>query len=635
MIGIVASRIAERHHRPVVLIALDGEPRAPARAARSRPSTCSAALDAGAEHLARHGGHRAAAGCTIARRRASTRSAPRSSAHAAAVLAPEDLVPVERVDAVVAGDELGARRWPRSSSALAPFGIGNPAVVAARPGRAARRPAADGGGQARALHRRGRRGARARGRVRHARALPAGAADGLDATFRARAQRVERAPSSRGSCCASALAPRAGADRRSSASPSDGVRAPRSAELDARRSSRRAAPAADRRRRGVAATAAAHGARRRRWPRVVATGEPVLVVVRRRARARRRPAAAASAASRSARWRRAASATRRSPTRFAHVVALDPPRDRRRAGASCDAASDDRPIWPGAQPELRFAQQMSMTEHAYDAALEPLCRRSTARCAAVPSSSARSRGDRAAGRAAAGCCASSTSSGSSSSTGTRGTRALVAGAPAHRAGALAGVPGATAAPTRRARRWLSQRDRDRRPERRRPRRRRRADGDARRRSTSPTAPVDVEHPTRAVAAPTSTPTERRLLADLFAIVEEHADEAAVADRPRARSSDAFVFACEHHADQRRKSGEDFIVHPVGVAKICAGHAPRHRDARARRCCTTPSRTRRASLDEVREQLRRRDRRRSSTASRSSPASPSSRATRRRPRTTAR
>ena len=31
-----------------------------------------------------------------------------------------------------------------------------------------------------------------------------------------------------------------------------------------------------------------------------------------------------------------------------------------------------------------------------------------------------------------------------------------------------------------------------------------------------------------------------------------------------------MFACEHHADQRRVSGEDFIVHPVGVAKICAG-----------------------------------------------------------------
>ena len=31
-----------------------------------------------------------------------------------------------------------------------------------------------------------------------------------------------------------------------------------------------------------------------------------------------------------------------------------------------------------------------------------------------------------------------------------------------------------------------------------------------------------------------------------------------------------MYACVHHADQRRRSGEDFIVHPVGVAKICAG-----------------------------------------------------------------
>ncbi len=30
-----------------------------------------------------------------------------------------------------------------------------------------------------------------------------------------------------------------------------------------------------------------------------------------------------------------------------------------------------------------------------------------------------------------------------------------------------------------------------------------------------------------------------------------------------------MFACEHHAAQRRKSGEEFIVHPVGVARICA------------------------------------------------------------------
>ncbi|HEX5853820.1 MAG TPA: HD domain-containing protein, partial [Solirubrobacteraceae bacterium] len=63
-------------------------------------------------------------------------------------------------------------------------------------------------------------------------------------------------------------------------------------------------------------------------------------------------------------------------------------------------------------------------------------------------------------------------------------------------------------------------------------------------------------------------SERRLLGDLFAIISEHAADSSIEiDRERVR--DAFVFACEHHADQRRKSGEDFIVHPVGVAQICA------------------------------------------------------------------
>jgi|CZKG01.1.fsa_nt_gi GTP pyrophosphokinase len=64
-------------------------------------------------------------------------------------------------------------------------------------------------------------------------------------------------------------------------------------------------------------------------------------------------------------------------------------------------------------------------------------------------------------------------------------------------------------------------------------------------------------------------SERRMLSDLFAIVSEHAADSTV-EIDRARVQDAFVFACEHHAAQRRKSGEDFIVHPVGVARICAG-----------------------------------------------------------------
>src|SRR5215204_2704682 len=80
---------------------------------------------------------------------------------------------------------------------------------------------------------------------------------------------------------------------------------------------------------------------------------------------------------------------------------------------------------------------------------------------------------------------------------------------------------------------------------------------------------DHEHLTPAEAPADLTPTERELLADLFAIVEEHAEEVARQVDRRA-VVEAFVFACEHHADQRRQSGEEFIVHPVGVAKICAG-----------------------------------------------------------------
>ncbi len=60
-----------------------------------------------------------------------------------------------------------------------------------------------------------------------------------------------------------------------------------------------------------------------------------------------------------------------------------------------------------------------------------------------------------------------------------------------------------------------------------------------------------------------------MLGDLFAIIEEHAEQSAVTiDRDWVE--EAFVYACVHHADQRRRSGEDFIIHPVGVAKICAG-----------------------------------------------------------------
>jgi guanosine-3',5'-bis(diphosphate) 3'-pyrophosphohydrolase len=95
-----------------------------------------------------------------------------------------------------------------------------------------------------------------------------------------------------------------------------------------------------------------------------------------------------------------------------------------------------------------------------------------------------------------------------------------------------------------------------------------------------------------------TDTERGLLSDLFAIVEEHADQRAV-QIDRDRVEEAFVYACVHHADQLRRSGEDFIIHPVGVAKICAGMRLDTETLCAALLHDTVEDTS-ASLDEVRE-----------------------------------
>jgi guanosine-3',5'-bis(diphosphate) 3'-pyrophosphohydrolase len=81
--------------------------------------------------------------------------------------------------------------------------------------------------------------------------------------------------------------------------------------------------------------------------------------------------------------------------------------------------------------------------------------------------------------------------------------------------------------------------------------------------------VDHAESTAAPAAIELDQFERNLLGDLFAVIEEH-DDPASPRLDRDPIERAFVFACERHADQRRRSGEDFIVHPVAVAKICAG-----------------------------------------------------------------
>lgn len=132
VIGIVASRIAERHHRPTVLVALDGE-QAASGSGRSIPGyDLLEALHAAAPALERYGGHRAAAGLTIAPENVQAlRGAVER--HAAETLGPEELFPRRRVDAVVAGPALGIA-LAEELATLEPCGMGNPGPSLLVPG---------------------------------------------------------------------------------------------------------------------------------------------------------------------------------------------------------------------------------------------------------------------------------------------------------------------------------------------------------------------------------------------------------------------------------------------------------------------------------------------------------------------
>ncbi len=132
VIGIVASRIVERYHRPAILVALNGAE--PARGSgRSIPGfDLLAALDAAAGELESYGGHRAAAGLTVAPERLPS-LVEAIERHAQGVLTLDLLEPVERVDAIVSGGELGLA-LADELRLLEPCGMGNPAPRLLVPG---------------------------------------------------------------------------------------------------------------------------------------------------------------------------------------------------------------------------------------------------------------------------------------------------------------------------------------------------------------------------------------------------------------------------------------------------------------------------------------------------------------------
>jgi single-stranded-DNA-specific exonuclease len=132
VIGIVASRLVERYHRPVVLIA--GGQGLWKGSGRSIPSfDLHAALSSCARFLERFGGHRAAAGLSILPERVQ-KFADAFAAAAEGLVTAEDLVPTTLVDAVLPRGAKLTLDLCEELRRLAPFGLANPDVTLLAPG---------------------------------------------------------------------------------------------------------------------------------------------------------------------------------------------------------------------------------------------------------------------------------------------------------------------------------------------------------------------------------------------------------------------------------------------------------------------------------------------------------------------
>lgn len=126
VLGIVASRIVERFHRPTVVVGLDGdESRGSGRSIRGFHMV--EGLNSCADLLEKYGGHQYAGGLSVREKNLSS-FAERFEEVAQATLTEEDLRPFIEVDVAVQFPEISLE-VARQISALGPFGIGNPEPV--------------------------------------------------------------------------------------------------------------------------------------------------------------------------------------------------------------------------------------------------------------------------------------------------------------------------------------------------------------------------------------------------------------------------------------------------------------------------------------------------------------------------
>jgi single-stranded-DNA-specific exonuclease len=132
VIGIVASRLVERYHRPVVLLAGgDGAWKGSGRSIAS--FDLHGALRGCAQFLERFGGHRAAAGLSILPEFVEP-FADAFAAQAEGLLTQDDLLPTTVVDAVLPRGAKLTLDLCEELRRLAPFGLGNPDVTLLAPG---------------------------------------------------------------------------------------------------------------------------------------------------------------------------------------------------------------------------------------------------------------------------------------------------------------------------------------------------------------------------------------------------------------------------------------------------------------------------------------------------------------------
>ena len=128
VIGIVASRIVERYHRPALILSLDTKEGTATGSGRTiHGFHLLEGLESASDLFERFGGHRQAAGCTLAIERI-PELRRRLSEHARRVIQAEDFVPTLDVDSVISFQEITDETMGQMTR-LAPHGVGNPTPV--------------------------------------------------------------------------------------------------------------------------------------------------------------------------------------------------------------------------------------------------------------------------------------------------------------------------------------------------------------------------------------------------------------------------------------------------------------------------------------------------------------------------